>query len=106
LGALIALITTAIIVNAIYKKLGLREPYQPGAAAPSIAGLNPGRYTDIGPVKIAKDIGTSFAGKKPETRARARTRLLTTFVPGGAQISRFTQGKIFPANKKTTKKVR
>lgn len=99
-GKLAALIGVAITVNMIYKKLGLREPMGPNAVIPSVAGLNPGRYSDIGPVKIVKDVGTSITGKKPETRARARTRVLTSVVPGGAQIARFTQGKVFPSKQK------
>ena len=102
-GALLTLISVSILVNAIYKKMGLREPYQISSAIPSIAGINPGRYSDIGPVKIVKDIGTAITSKKPETRQRARTRIATATVPAGTQISRFTQGKVFPSKKKSKK---
>ena len=101
--ALATLIGVAITINAAYRQLKLREPLGINAAIPSVASLTPGRYTDIGPVKAIKDVGTAFTGKKPETRAKARGRLLTTFVPGGTQINRFMQGKIFAGKKKSSK---
>ena len=102
-GALMTLIGVAIAVNQVYKKLGLREPYSLDAAVPSVAGLTPGRYNDIGPVRIVKDIGSAVASKERKTREKAKTRILTSMVPGGAQISRFMQGNVFPEKNKGKK---
>jgi hypothetical protein len=105
-GALLTLIGVAITTNSIYKKFKLRQPYTLSAALPSVAGLSPGRYTDIGPKRIMNDVVSYTTSKKKETRVKARNRLLTSVVPGGAQLNRFSQGKIFPSQGKKSKKVR
>ncbi len=95
--AFITLVVTAMIANAIYKKLGLREPYQAGAALPSIAGMNVGKFGDIGPAKIAKDVISATTSKNQDTRRKAAQRVAGAVVPGGAQMVRFAQGNVLPA---------
>ena len=90
------LVVTSIMVDALYNWAKLRAPYTPGAALPSIAGLNPGRYSDIGPLRIAKDVTTALTSKKAETRKRATIRATTSLIPGGTQVSRFLNGSVFP----------
>jgi hypothetical protein len=103
-GAFITLVVTSMMVNSIYQWMQLRGPYSPDAAMPSVAGMNPGRYSDIGPIRIGKDVVTAVTSKKAETRRRATIRAVTSLIPGGTQISRFLSGNVFPqrrANKKS-----
>lgn len=100
-GALITLIATAITTNYIYEKLGLRKPLGIGSAIPSASGINNARYKDIGPVTVGKNVAKIFTAKKKETKRNALIRTATAFVPGGTQISRFMEGKVFPRKEKT-----
>ena len=104
-GAFFMLLMTSMIVNTIYKKAGLRQPYIPTAAVPTIAGLLPSRYNDIGPVRIAKDVGTIFTGKKRETKQRAAIRAASSLaLPfGGVQLGRFASGTVFPKQRQEKK---
>lgn len=103
-GAFLTLVTSAIVFNSIYKALGLREPYKPQSAIPGVAGITPGRYNDIGPTKIVQNMGTMITAKKAETKKRAAVRVAASVVPGGAQATRISEGKIFPEKKEDKKK--
>jgi hypothetical protein len=105
-GAFLTLIGTSIAVNAIYKSIGLRQPYTIDAAIPSIAGISPGRYNDIGPNRIAKDVISAVSSKKSKTRKAATIRVLSNVVTpaGGTQIKRFLGGKVFPEVKDKKKR--
>lgn len=102
--ALFGLIATAISVNQIYRHFGLREPYEPTAAIPSVAGLDVGKYGDIGPVRVLKNAKTAITGKKKETREKAAQKVVGSVIPGGTQAVRFLQGNVFPENKEGKKK--
>jgi len=103
-GSFLALLGVAIITNAIYRAFGLREPYDIKSAIPSVAGMGSGKYSDIGPARIAKDISTIITAKKKETKIRAAQRVAGAFVPGGTQAVRFLQGKVFPESEASKKK--
>ena len=103
--ALFSLIITSIIVNQLYKKAKLRKPYTIEGMTPTIAGISANRYSDIGPVRIGRDLKNILAGKTPETRRTALIRTLTMALPyGGTQMGRFLTGKIFPSSRKEEEK--
>ena len=99
-GALLTLIATAITTNYLYEKLGLRKPLDIGSAVPSVSGINKARYQDIGPVAVGKNVAQVFTAKKKSTKIGAAVKAATAFVPGGTQIKRFIEGKIFPPGQK------
>ena len=100
-GAFWSLFFIAVIFNEFYKKLGIRPPYEITSAAPNIPnvpkfGLDPGKYDQPPVYSYLSNIGRSFLGKKPETRAKAKTRLVTSLIPGGVQAQRFAEGRVLP----------
>jgi hypothetical protein len=97
-GAFFTLVAISMLVNYLYKKAGVRQPYEIGAAIPKIPYLTTSRYEEPGPVRIARDIQTLFTGKKPETRYKAGVRSATTLLApfGGTQLGRFFTGRILP----------
>lgn len=103
-GVFVGLIAMAIAVNQIYKSLGLRGPYDATAVVPSVAGMNVGKYGDIGPARVAKNVKDAVFSKKPETREKATQRVAGAFVPGGTQAVRLMQGNILPDSKTGKKK--
>jgi len=100
-GAFIKLLVVAILTNALYRKVGLREPYKAESAVPKIPYLTASRYEEPGVVRLGRDIGTMLTGKNKDTRVKAGARIGTSIVfPfGGAQVGRFMSGRIFPENK-------
>ena len=94
-GALFTLVAISMLMNLLYKKAGLREPYGPESAMPRIPGIG-GAVPPL--VRIGQNIATVFAGKKPETKQKAAIRAVTSFIPMGGQVSRFLSGRVFPQN--------
>jgi hypothetical protein len=104
-GAWWAIFGMAIIVNAAYRKLGLRQPYGMGSFIPSIPFITQGRYqqppvsqfiTNVERgVGIPERPGTNVS---PEAMTKARRRAILSFIPAGTQIGRFMEGKILPIN--------
>jgi hypothetical protein len=102
-GAFMSFVAGALVINEIYKHLGLREPEEPGAFVPSVSGMTMARYRDIGPVAIAKDVVQTVFGKTKKAKIKGAVKAVASLVPGGAQAIRFMQGTVFP---KTEKKKR
>lgn len=104
-GAFMRLLATSIIVNMMYKAMGLREPYKVDSAIPVIPGFNH-RYYNIAPAKILDDIYNGVASKDKDVRRKAQIRVSTMLaLPfGGAQVGRFLEGKVFPDATKGKKK--
>ena len=98
-AAFFGLMVTAIILNSLYKSLGLRAPYGPNAAIPSFPDLpkfGKGKYEQPPLYQLAADAATVFTGKKPETRQKAAMRAGLSVIPAGRQLFRFSQGQVFP----------
>ena len=102
-GAFFTLIAISMLLNYLYKKAGLRQPYGPESATPRIPGIG-GAVPPV--IRTGQNIVTAIKGKKPETRQKAMVRAIGSFIPGGTQIARFFSGKILPQNQeeKETKK--
>lgn len=102
-GAMIMLLITSIMINALYDWMKLRKPYTIEAIFPTIAGLTPGRYgKDIGPLRILGDIKSALLSKEPKTRKRAAIRAGTALMPTGTQMGRFISGRVFPEYRGST----
>lgn len=102
---LMSLVVVAIIVNQIYKRMGLREPFKPSAAVPKVPFVTSSRFEEPPIMRLGTDIKKIATAKKPETKGRAALRVGTSIIPpfGGTQINRFLQGRIFPEIKKKKK---
>jgi len=94
-GAIFTLVAISMLLNMLYKKAGLREPYTPESAIPRIPGIG-GAVPPL--VRTGQNIATVFTGKKPETKQKAAVRAITSFIPMGGQASRFFSGRVFPQN--------
>lgn len=92
------LLITALIVNELYKKAGLRKPYETEAAIPRVPGVSITEM-ETPTSKFVRNIKKAFTGKEPETRKKAAIRAAFTLVPGGTQIGRFITGTVFPQKK-------
>ena len=92
-GAFFTLVVISMLVNYMYKKAGLREPYGPESAVPRIPGIG-GAVPPI--IRVGQNIVSAVTSKRPETRQKAALRAVTSFVPAGTQVNRFFQGKVFP----------
>ncbi len=111
-GKFIALVTTLMFVNAVYKKMGLRKPYNPKSFVPATP-LTRGRYEQPPAGRMVEDVKTllPLEGKrkeKPSTRAKAAEELFFMLGPryGGAQLRRLFHGDILPKQKKERKHLR
>jgi len=94
------LIAISMLLNLAYKKAGLREPYQPESGIPRIPGIG-GTVPPL--FRVGQNIVTAFKGKQPETRQRAASRVISSFIPMGTQINRLFNGKVLPPNPDETK---
>lgn len=98
-GALIGLAVMAMFVNALYKRLGIRKPYNIGAAVPDIPGvpkLGDQKFGSTGVSGMIENAYGAFTGKKPETRDKKAMKALFSLLPGGAQANRLANGRILP----------
>lgn len=110
--AFLTLAATSMLMNALYKSMGLREPYSPTSALPRVPFVNTSRYEEPGVVKTIEDIKTATGFEdlmkaaegqpvpehKPGTKEKAAVRAGLRFVPGGTQIGRFIGGQVLPDN--------
>jgi len=103
--AFLTLVVVAMITNYLYRKMGLREPYKPESAVPKVPFVTSSRYEEPGVVRLGRDVGTMFTGKKKETRIKAGARIVTSLaLPyGGAQVGRFMSGQVLPKNQEIKK---
>ncbi len=92
-GAFFRLVVISMLLNYMYKKAGLREPYGPDSAVPRIPGIA-GAVPPI--FRVGQNIVSAFVSKKPETKQKAAIRAITSFIPAGTQLNRFFTGKVFP----------
>ena len=111
-GKLIVLAITLMFVNTVYKKMGLRKPYNPKSFVPATP-LTRGRYEQPPAGRIVEDIKTLLPlegerKEKPSTRAKAAEELFFMLGPryGGAQLRRLFHGDILPEQKKERKNLR
>ena len=105
-GKFIVLAITLMFVNTVYKKMGLRKPYNPKSFVPATP-LTRGRYEQPPAGRMVEDVKTllPLEGKrkeKPSTRAKAAEELFFMLGPryGGAQLRRLFHGDILPEQKK------
>ncbi len=102
-GAFFTLVVISMLVNYMYKKAGLREPYGPDSAVPRIPGIG-GAVPPI--IRVGQNVVSAVTSKKPETREKAAMRAVSSFVPAGTQVNRFFQGKVFPVQPEEKKVVK
>ncbi len=107
----IVLLGVMMLVNEIYKKLGLREPTSVTSVTPRISFPVGRVIKDAATVTGADNLIKQAAGGHPskhkeETITKAKTHLLTSIAApyGGVQISRFMEGSPLPKNDKYAKK--
>jgi hypothetical protein len=110
--AFLTLAATSMMMNALYKQMGLREPYNPVSVLPTVPFVSSSRYEQPGVVKTIEDIKTATGFEdlmkaaegqpvpehKPGTKEKAAVRAGLRFVPGGTQVGRFIGGQVLPEN--------